>query len=169
VLLPGAQEAGALGTLAWLKRHGKELDPLRTIVLNVDEVGAGTVRYARKEGPLFAPRQHRQLVALCAQIAEEDAERGRYEAQAVTARHPGDAHAARARGIPAITISCAPSPHHHRPTDTPENVDDEALERAFGFCSELIELIDEEIGPDVAETVEAEAEAANAAEPFTPA
>ena len=166
VLFPGAQEAGALGMRAWVKRHRKELDPLTTIVLNVDEVGAGSVRYATKEGPLIALRQHKRLIELCDQIAAEDEDRGRYEARPVTARRPGDAHAARARGIPAITISCAEeldrAPHHHRPSDTPENVDEEALERAFGFCSELIELIDERIGPDVEDTV-----AATAEEPFT--
>jgi hypothetical protein len=165
VLLPGAQEPGALGMRAWLRRHRKALDPLSTIVLNVDEVGAGTVRYAAKEGPLLALRQHRRLVTLCDQIAREDAERGRYGARRVTARRPGDAHAARARGIPAITVSCAGAldraPDHHRPSDTPENVDEAALERAFGFCSELVELIDDEIGPDV------EAAASEAREPFS--
>jgi hypothetical protein len=33
-------------------------------------------------------------------------------------------------------------------------VDHQALERAYGFCSELIELIDEEIGPDLPEAAE---------------
>jgi hypothetical protein len=154
VLLPGAQEAGALGTRAWLKRHRGELDPLTTIVLNVDEVGAGTVRYAVKEGPLLALRQHPRLVALCRQIADEDAGEGRYGAKPTSARRPGDAYATRARGLPSITISCAGAlgraPHHHRITDTPDQIDERALDRAFGFCSELVELIDEKIGPDIA-------------------
>jgi hypothetical protein len=149
VLLTGAQEPGARGMYAWLKRHKDELDPRRTIVLNVDEVGAGTVRYAVKEGPLVALRQHRQLRELCDQIAAEDAHEGRYHAQPVTARRTGDAYAARARGIPAITVSCGPAPEHHRPTDTPDRIEPQALKRAFGFCSELIELIDEEVGPGI--------------------
>jgi hypothetical protein len=153
VVLPGAQEAGAHGMRAWLRSHRRELDPQGTIVLNVDEVGAGTVRYAIKEGPLLALRQHGRLRALCDQIAAEDAAEGRYQAKPITARRPGDAYAARARRIPAITISCAGvldrAPHHHRPADTPDQIDPAALERAFGFCSELIELIDEQIGPDI--------------------
>jgi len=52
-----------------------------------------------------------------------------------------------------VSVSCAGArgyaPHYHQPTDLPENVDPEALERAFGFCSELIELLDEEIGPEL--------------------
>jgi hypothetical protein len=154
VLLPGAQEPMALGSRAWLRRHKRELDPLRTIVVNVDEVGAGTIRYATKEGPLLALRQHPRLVALCDQIAAEDADEGRYQARPITARRPGDAYAARSRGLPAISISCAGvldrAPHHHRPTDTPDQIDRNALDRAFGFCSELIELIDERLGPDIA-------------------
>jgi Iap family predicted aminopeptidase len=171
VLLPGAQEAGALGMRAWLRRHRKGLDPLRTIVLNVDEVGAGTVRYAVKEGPLLALRQHPRLAKLCEQIRDEDAGEGRYQARPLTARRPGDAHAARARGLPAITISCAGAldraPHHHRPTDTPDQIDPAALERAFGFCSELIELIDEEIGPDIAATASAAAATLGSEASFT--
>ena len=159
VLFPGAQEAGALGTRAWLKQHRSSLDPLTTIVLNVDEVGAGTVRYATKEGPLIALRQHPRLLALCRQLASEDEEDQRYLPQPIAARRPTDAYAARARGLPAITISCAPAPDHHRPTDTPDRIDPKALDRAFGFCSELIELIDEEIGPDIAATAAARGDA----------
>src|SRR2546423_1555112 len=44
VIFPGAQEAGALGMRAWLNQHRRRLDPLTTIALNGDEVGAGTVR-----------------------------------------------------------------------------------------------------------------------------
>lgn len=157
VLLTGAQEAGAQGMWAWLRRHRRELDPATTIVLNVDEVGQGEVRYAVREGPLLALRQHTQLRRLCDQIAEEDAAEGRYGAQAVTARRPGDAWAARARGLPAITISCGPAPDHHRPTDVPDRIDPRALDRAFGFCSELIELIDEELGPDIAAVADPDA------------
>jgi hypothetical protein len=166
VLFTGAQEAGALGMRAWLKRHRKELDPLSTIVLSVDEVGAGTIRYASKEGPLLALRQHPRLARLCDQIRDEDVDENRYGAARTTARRPGDAYAARTRGLPAITISCAPAPHHHRHSDTPGEIDPAALDRAFGFCSELIELIDEEVGPDVAATAEATAEPDAAS--FTP-
>jgi hypothetical protein len=150
VLLPGAQEAGALGMRAWLKAHRRELNSRTAVVLNVDEVGAGTVRFTTKDGPLLAPRVHRQLLALCRQLEEEDREDPRYHPEPTAGRGTSDAYAARARGLPAVTISSRPAPHHHRPTDTPENIDPEALERVFGFCSELIELIDEEIGPEIA-------------------
>jgi hypothetical protein len=167
VLLPGAQEAGAAGTRAWLREHRRSLNSRATIVLNVDEVGAGTVRYAAKEGPLVALRQHRQLLALCRQLEQEDKEDHLYEVEPTAIRRPTDAYAARARRLPAVTVSCAPAPHHHLPSDTPENVDAKSLERAFGFCSELIELIDEEIGPGIGAVAAGEpAEAGDAS--FTP-
>jgi hypothetical protein len=167
VVLPGAQEGGALGMRAWLKAHRRELNSRAAVVLNVDEVGAGTVRFTTKDGPLVALRVHRQLLALCRQLEEEDREDPRYHAEAGAGRAASDAYAARARGLPAVTISSKPAPHHHQPTDTPENIDPQALERVFGFCSELIELIDEEIGPEIAaaagDTVAGAGEAA-----FTP-
>jgi Peptidase family M28 len=151
VLLPGAQESGALGTRAWLKQHRRSLNSRTTLVLNVDEVGAGTVRYATREGPLVPLKQHRQLHALCRQLDTEDRDEPRYRVEPTKLWRATDAYAARARHLAATTVSCAPAPHHHQPDDTPGNIDREALERAFGFCSELIELIDEEIGPGIAE------------------
>ena len=37
-------------------------------------------------------------------------------------------------------------PHYHLPTDTPESVDAEALERAHGFALELIRQLDRDVG-----------------------
>jgi hypothetical protein len=155
VLFPGAGEGLSLGMRAWLRRHRKQLDPSRTIFLNLDRMGTGTVRYATKDGSPIAWRYHPTLVSLCEQIADEDADEGRYGARPVKARSGSDASAARSRRFPAISISCLNAldydPNQHRHTDTPENVDEDALERGFGFCSELIELIDERVGPDLAD------------------
>jgi hypothetical protein len=120
----------------------------------VDEVGSGTVRYMRREGFVTARRHHPALLALCRQIAEEDEDAGRrYGVRALTSRSGSDASAARARGLPSVRVTCRDeldrAPHHHRPDDTVEHLQTDALERAFGFCSELVELIDERIGPDL--------------------
>ena len=117
--------SGALGMRAFLKRHRKELSKERTVFVNVDEVGTGTVRYSRS---------HVQLVEICDEIVEDD--EGAFDAPPVGRRSPGLGYA----GYPAITISCGPAL---------ERVDDEALERAFGFCSELVERLDAAIGPDL--------------------
>ena len=154
VVLTGAEEGMELGMRAWLRAHGRRLHPDRTAFVCVDQVGAGTVRYARREGYLLQSRHNPTLVELCGQIAEEDAgDDGRYGAREYTARFATDAYAARVAGFPAVSVSCLGArdvaPHHHRESDTVENLDPDALERAFGFCSELIELIDERIGPEL--------------------
>jgi hypothetical protein len=126
--------SGALGMRGFLKRHRKELSKEHTVFVNVDEVGVGTVRYSRREGLLLTARSHVQLVEICDEIAEDD--EGAFDAQPMIRRSPGIGYA----GYPAITISCRPA--HER-------VEDEALERAFGFCCELVERLDATIGPDL--------------------
>jgi hypothetical protein len=152
LLLSGSGEAFAQGTRAFLRRHRDELPRATTVVLAVDKVGAGTVRFARREGLLFARPHHGALLELCEQIAEEDADdEDRYAARSFTSRGLSEAVPVRGRGYAAAAISCLNeldyAPHYHQPTDVPENLDPDALERAFGFCSELIELVDDEIGP----------------------
>jgi hypothetical protein len=152
-LFTGAQEPLALGMIGFLKHHRNELSKDRTVFLNIDEVGAGTVRYTRREGLLAGVRSHDQLVELCEEIAEDDEDTGAFGAKAITERTNSDAYAARFRGYSAITITCRGAmgytPEHHAPTDTPDRIDEKALERAQGFCCELIERIDSNVGPDL--------------------
>ena len=167
VLFTGGEEALAEGMREFIRRHRREFDPTTTVFLNVDSVGHGTVRYSRREGPLYAARLHPRVIELCDQIAAEDAEEGRYGARPITIRAITDAAPARRARFPTVTVSCRNAidqvPELHRHSDTPDRLDDEALERAFGFCSELIELIDERIGPDVAQLRELAAEGFSAA------
>jgi hypothetical protein len=153
VLLTGAQESMQLGMAAFLKRHRKQLDPASTVFLCVDDVGRGKVRYATKEGYVLAYPFHPDLVALCEQLREEDAEDEYYGAGPIVSRIATDAHRARVAGYPAISIGCTNElgypPHYHQPTDVPETIDPESLDRAYEFCSELVELIDERIGPEI--------------------
>jgi hypothetical protein len=116
-------------------------------------VGAGTVRYTRREGLVIGVRSHLQLVELCDDIAEDDEDAGAFGARALVSRSASDTYAARLRGYPALTITCRNAlgytPEHHRPTDTPGRIDDDALERTDGFCSELIQRIDAHLGPEL--------------------
>jgi hypothetical protein len=154
VLFPGAGDGLLLGTTRWLSEHRRALDPRRTIFVGLDRLGAGTVRYARSEGFVGRAGYRSELLALCDELASEPALSERTGAR--PARPPGatDAHAARRRGFPAIALSCADdrglAPNFHQASDTPENVDPAAVERAEAFCSALIERIDERIGPAVA-------------------
>ncbi|HEX6460753.1 MAG TPA: DUF4910 domain-containing protein [Thermoleophilaceae bacterium] len=148
VLFPGAEEGFLLGSRAWVKRHKKELDPSSTIFLNIDTVGHGTVRWQTKSGLIFPLSFHPALVELCEELGE------RHNARGVASRSVSDAYSARAAGLPAISIGCLNAmdyvPTYHQHSDTPESIDPESLDRAFEFCRELIELIDERIGVDLA-------------------
>jgi Zn-dependent M28 family amino/carboxypeptidase len=146
VLLTGAQESGgADGMRAFLRRHRRELPRDRTVFLNVDEVGAGTARYARREGPLLAARSHVQLAQLCREAG----------AKPIAVRSAGDAFAARYAGYPAITVTCRDdhgrSPRHHRRSDLPEHVEPEAMAAAEDLCAEVAERLDATVGPELRE------------------
>jgi Peptidase family M28 len=157
-IFAGAEEAQALGMRTWLRRHRRELDRQRMVFLDLDKVGAGTVRFARREGLILPLGYDPQLLELCEQIAREDREEEdepAYDARAYVARTAGDAAAARLRRFRAISVACLDelglAPGYHGEGDLPEAIEDAALERAFWFCSELIERIDAEIGPEINE------------------
>ena len=156
LLFTGAEEAMALGMREWVKRHRAELDRSRTVFLNLDSVANGTIRYAAREGPVLATSADAELVAICEEIATGDGDDGRFGARPFVARTTSDALAARARGYRAITVSCRGAldhqPNQHQPTDTPDRIDPEALERAFAFASAVIRRVDTDM-----ERLEAEA------------
>jgi hypothetical protein len=157
VLLTGGQKAIAAGSRSFVKRHKRDLGRERTVILNLDAVGSGTVRYTSREGPFVAIKSHPQLVQLCQAIAEDDEDENASGARPIVNRSPSDGYAARSAGLAAITISC-----RGRLDYIPARVDAEAIERAEGFCAELIRRLDAEVGPDLAahaeETVLSEAE-----------
>ena len=155
VLLSGSGEAFAQGMRAFLRRHRSQLPRASTVVVCVDKAGAGTVRYARREGLLLARPNHAALLGLCDQIADEDAEDDdRYGARRIVSRTITDAVPARARGYAAVTVSCLNeldyAPHYHQPTDTPDRIDADALDRTYAFCGALLERLDESIGAELA-------------------
>ena len=153
VVITGGQESFGLGMKAFLKRHKEDLDKERSVFINVDEVGAGTVRYGAMEGMLLPGKSHPQLFQIAEQIAEDDGEDGSFKARSLAFRTATDASIVRSAGYPAITVACRNSvgyvPHHHQPSDVVDNLDNEALERASGFTAELIQRLDAEIGPDL--------------------
>jgi len=140
VLLTGSQKPFAAGMRAWLRRHRSELERERAAVINVDGVGSGPVRFARREGALRARRAHPQLLRICEEIVEDDGEGDTYDARPAAFRERTDASAARARKLPAITVSCEG-----------EEVTAEGLERMRAFCRDLIERLDAEVAPTLTE------------------
>jgi hypothetical protein len=143
VLFPGAEEGFLLGMRSFVRRHKKELDPSNTVFLNIDTVGHGTVRWQSKSGFILPLAFHPTLIEMCKEL----------DARGIKSRSITDAYTARAGGYPAMSIGCLNAmdyvPTYHQHADTPDSIDPEALERAFEFCSRLIELIDERIGRDL--------------------
>ncbi len=132
VVFTGAQKPFALGMRGWLRSRRPELEGESTVVLNIDDVGDGPLTFSRREGPLFPLRVHGQLTRICEQIVED----GGHEARPKVVREAGDAGAAVARGIPAITVSSPGA-----------MLDPASLDRTFEFCRELAERVDAEVGP----------------------
>jgi hypothetical protein len=149
VVFPGAEEGLLLGMREWMEKHKRELDRETTVFLNVDIVGNGTVRWVEKEGFVTALRYHPTLIEKCEEIAEAGA-----QARGMVSRDASDALVPRSAGFPAITITARNAldyaPNWHQPTDTPDRIELEALDRTYDFCCALLERLDESIGPELA-------------------
>ena len=61
-----------LGMREWVRTHGHELDPRRTIFLNIDEAGYGTPRYVTSEGRHGAASDAPRLIDFCDEVREAD-------------------------------------------------------------------------------------------------
>ncbi len=150
VVLTGAQESLADGMRAFVRRHRSELPRGRTVILNLDEVGGGSVHYTVREGPLLAPRSHPQVVRACEEIAADSPAPA---PRPLANRAASDGFAARSAGYPSLTVTCRDelglAPFHHRRLDLPETIDAGALADAEDFCSELIRRLDATLGPEL--------------------
>jgi hypothetical protein len=135
VVLTGAQGPFALGMRAWLRLRRANLERESTVVLNVDGVADGPVTFSRREGPVLALPTHRQLRRICEEIAAD----GGHEARSRVIHEAGDAGAALARGLPAVTVSSPGT-----------MLDPASLDLVFEFCRELAERVDAEVGPGLA-------------------
>jgi hypothetical protein len=135
VLLTGAGTAGAAGLTAFRQRHDLPHDT--TVFLNLDKVGSGAVRYTSREGALLTTKTHPQLTALA-------------DATPLVSRSTSDASAA--AGYAAITVTC-----RDRLDYASGRVHEQSLEQAEAFCLELIDRLDEEVGPSLAGPPEATA------------
>ncbi len=133
VVLTGSQTATAQGMRAFLRRHREQLARDATVVVNLEAVGSGTVRFSRREGPLLPLRSHPQLVELCREVAEDTSEDPAGAAAPVGSSAASDAYAARSAGLPAITITGS---------DPSDRLDEDTLAAAEAFCIELLARID---------------------------
>jgi Peptidase family M28 len=142
VFLTGAGDAGALGMRAWLEEHGGSLRGVPTYFVNVKGTGNGHVCHVVGEGYATLVRNDERLARLAERAGSE-----RHVWRIGT-----DASAAASHGHAAITITCLNDrgriEHSHRPSDTAENVDPGAVERATDTLERLVRLIDEGVAAE---------------------
>ena len=152
VVLTGGEECGMEGMRSFARTHKDELDPYKTIVLAIDSVGAGDVRWVTSEGMTISFEMDLRVDQLCEAIAEADSEgENRYRASALRHGYASDALAARVAGLRAGAITTlepgaiVPA-NHHTMADTPDSLDPEAMDRAEEFTLELIRAVDRDLG-----------------------
>ena len=123
----GSEESGMGGTAAWLRRAIGELDPETTLVVGLDQIGAGDPHVLTGEGP-----------ALIASYRADDV--GRAGLPTYHAAGWTDPILARFAGLPAISIVGVRDggfPNYHLPSDTPDKVDWGAVERCLGAARRI--------------------------------
>ena len=148
VVLTGAEACIAEGMRAFVRDPRAQLDRERTAVVNVTAVGSGPPRFEVSEGAFASIPLDRRLTELALALAgaDEEGESG-FGAEPVRTALVDDALAAIVRKIPAITIRDGYlPPHHHLPSDTPDQIDGEQLTKATGFVVSLVRLLDREVG-----------------------
>ncbi len=140
LLMTGCEEAGLLGAQAFLRTH--DTDGWQFV--NFDSVGGpATLRYITREGLV---QKWDADPALCS-IAERIAAR-RPDLKLKRADGPigltYDTTAVMARGGRALTFVAADDviPNYHWPTDTAENVDVDAIQRALEAGRDMLAAID---------------------------
>ncbi len=146
-LFTGCEEAGVLGADAFVREL--EADPAPAdwrswTFINFDGVAApATLRFLRREGVLRKWPADAHLARLAQQISERRPELG-LEGTDHNAGLTYDTTPVMARGGRAITFSTQDStiPNYHSPTDTVENADPDALDRAIEVGRELVAAID---------------------------
>jgi hypothetical protein len=127
-VVPGGEEAGMGGMSAWLAGARSALDADRTVVVGLDTVGSGEPVVLTAEGGLWPVRYDAEDVALAVRAAA---------AAGVPLRHwrlgawtdPVLARVAGLRAISLLSVRDGGFPNYHLPTDTPDAVDLDCVER----------------------------------------
>ena len=131
------------GMEAFLRRHRADLDPARTIVVCLDQLGWNRLLLRESEGVLRRYRTRPEDVDVLLQAARAADVRIEVAGSFVS---PSDGLAARWAGLPTIFLSSAAAdgshPHYHRPSDLPENVDIGTVVAARRLCTQLVAELD---------------------------
>ena len=148
-LANGCEEVGMTGQRHFLLNHAHELPVDRTFFLNVDNVGAGRLRYCTGEGMIKFYPYSPTLVHLARQVARtppfQDVTPHAYR------RAYFDALVPAARGYEALSLIALDEedqiPNWHWPTDTLENVDVALVKKTADYSEAIVRRLDRELRP----------------------
>ena len=140
LLLTGCEESGLLGMQSFLGSR----DTSGWLFVNFDNVGAGTLHFARREGIGHKWDADAALLAIAERVRGERPELGlepsegpiglTYDATPVLSRG--------GRGLTFVAAVDGVIPNYHWPTDVTANVEPEAIARALEVGAEMIAAID---------------------------
>jgi Zn-dependent M28 family amino/carboxypeptidase len=138
----GAEETLQDGIRAFLARHRGELDPARTLFVNLDTVGSPHLTMLEGEGPIwmedYTGSWLRDQLAACAERLEIPLRRG-FRARAST-----DSVIPSRAGYPTATLvsttDWGPPANYHLPSDVPANLDYATVADATRVVYELARM-----------------------------
>ncbi|MEZ0606922.1 M28 family peptidase [Fibrella sp. WM1] len=144
VLLPSAEEAGMLGSLAYAQKNRPKwpMNGQQTIVINFDTLGAGKLTIIEQTGTVEVLRYDNALTDLARQLATTPPFRERTQ----TGRwHTADFDSAwfvRGGNVPTLALcALAPDgsmPRIHRPDDVLSAVDETPMHTAIDFAEAVV-------------------------------
>lgn len=144
VAATGCEEAGLVGMRAFLDRHEQELR--EALILNLDNVGAGELKYITGEGLIKAYPSDPELLMFAAEVVRENPELAL--APQEYRGLPSDALGALIPGYRAMSIMALDEegviPNWHWETDVVENLDEKNLSDTERFVEVLLKKIDQE-------------------------
>jgi hypothetical protein len=139
LVFTGSEETMLEGMDGFLKRHRDALDPGRTLVVCLDQIGWDNLVLHRSEGVL---RQRSSDPADLELVLEAARRAGVPLRVAPPFATPSDGLAARWAGLRTVFVSSAAIdggyPNYHRPSDLPENVNLDSVLAARRLCGALI-------------------------------
>lgn len=144
VAATGCEEAGMVGMINFLDRHEVELR--EALIVNLDNLGAGKLKYITGEGMIRAWPSDPELLMLSAEVCRENPDLllGPHEYRTL----PTDAYAALVKGFRAMSVMAFDDegvlPNWHWETDLLENLDEKNLMDAHRFVALLLRKIDSE-------------------------
>jgi len=133
----GAEEVGTFGMRAFLKEYGPDLHD--AAIINLDNIGAGSLTYVTREGMARHYDSDRRIVSAARRaVREADLPIKGHEYRGLST----DATPALARGYHAMSVMAfdvnGRLPNWHWATDTSDNVAEANIETAVEFVTALI-------------------------------